>query len=235
MAAGRAAVYRVLPRRPGFEVITAALVARRVEPITVEDLLSRLEAVRRAGGGRWAARCPAHGDKGPSLSVKVGEGGLLLLHCFAGCEFSAILAALGLEARQLFPATDRPWVPKRPRIDPVLEARAGLTRLASFRVPPPPERMHKELRLVGRLMLGGTGALSALPFGFDPGGSLQTRPLVLVVEAMRALAAQGTPRRRFSPEALWLEVKRAGGLDGRHDLFLWARAAVHAYRWRADG
>ena len=49
-------------------------------------------------GGRWSAdgglcRCPAHDDHTPSLSVRPGRT-RLLLHCFAGCEASAILRAL---------------------------------------------------------------------------------------------------------------------------------------------
>jgi hypothetical protein len=38
-------------------------------------------------------RCPAHDDRTPSLSVRAGRN-RLLLHCFAGCEASAILSAL---------------------------------------------------------------------------------------------------------------------------------------------
>jgi putative DNA primase/helicase len=49
-------------------------------------------------GGRWTGRaglcrCPAHDDRTPSLSVRVGERSLLL-HCFAGCAAADILKAL---------------------------------------------------------------------------------------------------------------------------------------------
>jgi putative DNA primase/helicase len=49
-------------------------------------------------GGRWTergglCRCPAHDDRRPSLSVRVGRS-RLLLHCFAGCTASEILRAL---------------------------------------------------------------------------------------------------------------------------------------------
>ena len=58
------------------------------------DLVERL-------GGRWvpdggSCRCPAHDDRSPSLSVRPGRT-RLLLHCFAGCEASAILRALESE------------------------------------------------------------------------------------------------------------------------------------------
>lgn len=55
-------------------------------------------------GGRWGptggmCRCPAHDDRTPSLSVRPGRT-RLLLHCFAGCDASAVLRAL--KTRGLF-------------------------------------------------------------------------------------------------------------------------------------
>jgi hypothetical protein len=56
---------------------------------------------RRSGDG-WIARCPAHNDRHPSLSINEGTDGRVLLHCHAGCSVEAILAAQGLETRDLF-------------------------------------------------------------------------------------------------------------------------------------
>ncbi|MDB9943426.1 toprim domain-containing protein [Octadecabacter sp.] len=50
---------------------------------------------RKCGHG-WVDICPAHNDQNPSLSVGLGADGTLLLHCFAGCAFSAIVQAAGL-------------------------------------------------------------------------------------------------------------------------------------------
>lgn len=71
--------------------------------MTVAEKYSSLEAEGRAivehQGGRWTqgrggmCLCPAHKDGTPSLSVRLGRK-RLLLHCFAGCEAAAILAAL---------------------------------------------------------------------------------------------------------------------------------------------
>jgi hypothetical protein len=69
----------------------------------VELVLERLERVRRHGSG-WIARCPAHEDKNPSLAVSEGRDERALLKCHAGCTVDAILAALGLEMSDLFPA-----------------------------------------------------------------------------------------------------------------------------------
>lgn len=68
--------------------------------MTVHGLLSKLERVARTGAG-WIGRCPAHADKCPSLSIRE-ENGRILLHCFGGCGIEAVLAALGIEKRDLF-------------------------------------------------------------------------------------------------------------------------------------
>lgn len=67
----------------------------------IDCVLDRLEGVRRGGKGRYMARCPAHPDRRPSLSVRDGET-RVLLHCFAGCQTEDVLAALGLGWRDLF-------------------------------------------------------------------------------------------------------------------------------------
>src|SRR5262249_31056252 len=71
----------------------------------IEELLARLDGVRRLGSG-WEAKCPAHDDTHASLSIKVGESSALLLRCFAGCETDSVLTALGLQWRDLFPQTE---------------------------------------------------------------------------------------------------------------------------------
>lgn len=53
------------------------------------------------------ACCPAHDDKNPSLSIREGENGKVLLKCFAGCLNTAICAAIGLTMSDLMgPATN---------------------------------------------------------------------------------------------------------------------------------
>ena len=69
--------------------------------MTVEDLLPRLEAVRSHSIGKWTARCKAHQDTSPSLSIREGERGILL-HCWAGCTLESIVQALNLSVKDLF-------------------------------------------------------------------------------------------------------------------------------------
>ena len=68
--------------------------------MNVEAILARLNGVRPSGE-QWMARCPAHEDKWPSLSVR-GENGRVLLHCFAGCTVEAICEALEIKVSDLF-------------------------------------------------------------------------------------------------------------------------------------
>ena len=68
------------------------------------DLLTRLTGVT-SSGDRWMALCPAHEDHRPSLSIGRGDDGSWLLKCHAGCAFDAILHALDLQRRDLFPDT----------------------------------------------------------------------------------------------------------------------------------
>jgi len=83
----------------------------------VDVLLARLDGVRRTGASSWMARCPAHPDRNPSLSVSVKEG-KLLLHCFAGCPAEAVLNAVGLSWRDLWEGEAWRPLPSRPRPKP---------------------------------------------------------------------------------------------------------------------
>ncbi len=90
-----------------------------------------LDVVGSEPQGAELRQCPAHRDSTPSLSVRGGDG-RLLVHCFAGCDLDAILAALRLSHRHLLGVS-----PYRPA------EHAAIFRL---RLPIPP------------LSRGGTGA-----------------------------------------------------------------------------
>ena len=93
----------------------------------LDTLLSRLEKVSEKSKGQYAALCPAHADKNPSLSVAVKDD-RILLHCFAGCGAGEILSSVDLSLSDLFDKPldhrDKP-IPKRDRWD----ARALLKEL----------------------------------------------------------------------------------------------------------
>ena len=71
-----------------------------VSPV-VSRVLGLLDGVKVDGGG-WVARCPAHDDRTPSLSVGEGDGGRALINCYAGCDVGAVLSAIGLQTKDLF-------------------------------------------------------------------------------------------------------------------------------------
>ena len=70
--------------------------------MSIDEFLGKLEGVQETGGG-WVARCPAHGDDNPSLSIARGEDGRILVHCHAGCSAEDVVASLGLKMADLMP------------------------------------------------------------------------------------------------------------------------------------
>jgi hypothetical protein len=76
---------------------------------------------RRAGAG-WTARCPAHADSTPSLSISVSSNAKVLVHCHAGCDQAQVIGALkfrGLWRDQSSRSFTRDYLSK-PVKDPVL-------------------------------------------------------------------------------------------------------------------
>ena len=76
-------------------------VARDTAGDAVGRLLDRLSGVRPTGTGRWIARCPAHEDRSPSLSIRDIDD-RVLVHCFAGCRVGDVLSAVGLALADLY-------------------------------------------------------------------------------------------------------------------------------------
>jgi hypothetical protein len=63
--------------------------------------LSSLLRGKRIGQGKYQAKCPAHDDRNPSLSIRDGKKGVLI-QCWGGCEKEAVLEACGLKFSDLF-------------------------------------------------------------------------------------------------------------------------------------
>jgi len=59
----------------------------------------------RACGAGWIAVCPAHDDARPSLALRDGDGGRVLVVCRAGCSQSEVIDAL--RARGLWSSSPR--------------------------------------------------------------------------------------------------------------------------------
>jgi hypothetical protein len=81
------------------------------------------EACRRLGvppnGNSAMARCPAHDDKRPSLSLTKGEDGTAIVNCFVGCDWREIETRLGIASGgALTPARNTATLqrlPKKPK------------------------------------------------------------------------------------------------------------------------
>lgn len=72
------------------------------------ETIARALGGRRSGSG-WVARCPAHDDRQPSLSIGCGRDGAVLVRCHAGCEQEKVISAL--RARGVWPDNCRHHAP----------------------------------------------------------------------------------------------------------------------------
>ena len=57
------------------------------------ETIARVLGGRKAGRG-WTARCPAHDDHTPSLSIRDAEDNKVLVRCHAGCNQERVITAL---------------------------------------------------------------------------------------------------------------------------------------------
>ena len=133
----------------------------------LDVFLERLEKVRRNGAG-YIARCPAHEDDEPSLSVAQGER-WIIFHCFAGCDRDDIRLKLGIEWSDLV-LDDLPPSERKPRRR---DWRA--IELESFACA---VRLQHEPKVLERLRFGrgwAAKALEKLTVGWD--GSRLTLPV----------------------------------------------------------
>lgn len=69
----------------------------------IDALLCRFDGVKQTGRDTWIAKCSAHIDRSPSLSVREAEDGRILVHCFTGCATEDVLDSIGLTFSDLFP------------------------------------------------------------------------------------------------------------------------------------
>lgn len=73
--------------------------------MSLNNFLSHLHKVRKTGKSSWTACCPSHNDKSPSLAVTEKDDGVILVKCFGGCSSEEIMASVGMDIGDLFPAS----------------------------------------------------------------------------------------------------------------------------------
>lgn len=73
----------------------------------MSDLSRIIEATaaKSIGKNSFHGKCPAHEDRIASLSFRQCDDGRLLIHCHAGCQFSDVLNALGLQSGRRQPVS----------------------------------------------------------------------------------------------------------------------------------
>ena len=69
---------------------------------TISEIINIFGAKECPNGG-WIAKCPAHDDNNPSLSIAKGNDNHILLKCHAGCKTEDVLAAKGLTWKDIMP------------------------------------------------------------------------------------------------------------------------------------
>lgn len=73
----------------------------------LDSLLSKLRKVQQSHPGQWSACCPAHDDNNPSMSIALGDGGGIVVHCHARqCPAESIAAAVGFTLADFAPSVN---------------------------------------------------------------------------------------------------------------------------------
>ncbi|MBR0698106.1 toprim domain-containing protein [Bradyrhizobium lablabi] len=140
----------------------------------------------RVGQNSFVARCPAHEDRSPSLSLS-DAGELVLWHCHAGCRQDAVRVALIARGLWLGPSEPRPIrATARPAKPPVNPDRSGFAA-AIWREGVDPRGSLAEQYLKGRkLALDDDLVMRVLrfhghcPFGKDKDGRTVHVPALIV-------------------------------------------------------
>lgn len=139
---------------------------------TRERLDATLRPVWRGDSG--VARCPAHRDRRPSLSVRLLPDGRALLHCYAGCEPADVLGAAGLRWSEIAGAGWRTFATpaeraRRRRESAQRQAAEAAHRLRRESLAQAADAMHdRAARLAARLAaIAFAGAAPAWPGEVD--------------------------------------------------------------------
>ena len=69
--------------------------------MTAPELAQMLNA-RKAGRGTWKAKCPAHSDSNPSLTIKEGRKAILICCQSHHCNIADICKAVGIATKDLW-------------------------------------------------------------------------------------------------------------------------------------
>lgn len=89
--------------------------------MSLQKVIDATDAKRNGNG--WKAKCLAHDDNKPSLSINEGDDGRVLVKCHAGCRTEDVVTAAGLTMADLMPESSH----SETESDPRREARPSYT------------------------------------------------------------------------------------------------------------
>lgn len=72
--------------------------------MSIDNVLNKLNKVKKTGAYKWIACCPVHQDKTPSLAIRLLEDQRILIHCFGcQCGIEEFCYSIGISIDELFP------------------------------------------------------------------------------------------------------------------------------------
>jgi hypothetical protein len=69
--------------------------------MNLQEIVAIFDA-KQTSNGSYIAKCPAHDDSTPSLSISSGNNGNVVIHCHAGCPSHVVLSKKGLTMANLW-------------------------------------------------------------------------------------------------------------------------------------
>jgi putative DNA primase/helicase len=190
------------------------------------------ESIAEALGGRksgsgWSARCPAHDDRSPSLSLRDTPDGRVLVYCHAGCKQDEVISKLKAFSMwtQSGQRLSRCVTPSRVTM-PTKQDRDDVNRteaaLAIWHTSKPADGSLIETYLGTRgLMLPATLALRLHPCLKHPSGGIWPAMIALVRRGTDGpplgihrtfLERNGTSKAPVSPQKMMLGPCRGGAV-----------------------
>lgn len=179
----------------------------------------------RRAGRCWMARCPAHDDRDPSLSIKEVEG-KVLVKCHAGCDQRDVIAAL--KAKRLWKGSSaggtHPWRshPAPASHGPAWVSERVAAALSIWEASRPYAGSLVETYLARRgLSLASSASLRFHPGLKHPSGGRWPAMVALVQDSSEAqplgvhrtfLARDGSGKAPVSPRKMMLGLCRGGAV-----------------------
>jgi putative DNA primase/helicase len=144
-----------------------------------KDAVKRLNGTWHGSYGK--ARCPAHEDRSPSLSITPGRAAVLF-HCFAGCAQADVIAALAAKGGYVRP-TKRDVVPQERRdLAPLARELWG----KALPLAGTPAQRYLERRRIGHSTIG---RFDPAAMTYEGGKRLRLPALLLPIIERRQLVA----------------------------------------------